>query len=153
MAANFPVLAHVTEAARGGTAPQVAVAIKKYRKLRLMFACRGWALSFIIFQRDWLGSVCSGCSAQDGIAIHSRSATSLTPGACIRKAFLQVASRYACSAHDATLRLSSVLQSRGRYRSSWDNAERSADLCISCSAASSATCLRRLCIYCLMISR
>lgn len=40
MAANLPVLFQVTEAAKGGTAPQVAVAIRKYRKLRLMFACR-----------------------------------------------------------------------------------------------------------------
>ena len=39
MAASLLVLAHVIDAASGGTAPQVAVAIKKYRKFRLMFAC------------------------------------------------------------------------------------------------------------------
>ncbi len=39
MAATLLVLAHVIEAANGGTAPQVAVAIRKYRKFRLMLAC------------------------------------------------------------------------------------------------------------------
>lgn len=39
MAANLLVLAHVTEAAKGGTAPQMAVAIRKYRKFKLMLAC------------------------------------------------------------------------------------------------------------------
>lgn len=39
MAANLLVLAHEMEAAMGGTAPQIAVAIKKYKKFRLMLAC------------------------------------------------------------------------------------------------------------------
>ena len=39
MAAILEVLAQVIEAAKGGTAPQVAVAMRKYRKLRLMLAC------------------------------------------------------------------------------------------------------------------
>ena len=39
MAANLLVLAHVMDAANGGTAPQMAVAIRKYRKFRLMLAC------------------------------------------------------------------------------------------------------------------
>ena len=40
IAANLLVLSQVMEAASGGTAPQVAVAIRKYRKFRLMFACK-----------------------------------------------------------------------------------------------------------------
>ena len=39
-AATLLHLAHITELASGGTADVVAVAIKKYKKLRFMFACR-----------------------------------------------------------------------------------------------------------------
>ena len=39
MAAMAPGLAQVMDAARAGTPPQMAVAMRKYRKLRLMLAC------------------------------------------------------------------------------------------------------------------
>ena len=41
MAAILLVRAHVMAQARGGAAQQVAVAIMKYRKDRLMLACTG----------------------------------------------------------------------------------------------------------------
>ena len=40
MAAMAPGLAQVIDAARAGTPPQMAVAMRKYRKLRLMLACK-----------------------------------------------------------------------------------------------------------------